>query len=584
MTIQLIKNKNYMDAIYPNDWIFFNVFDNKSDYIQTITNVMNGFGINTYESGLKFMGKVQTVSENQTRQPNGVLQTVVTITANGFTELDNTIYYNERVGLNFEDAPLLLHKFSGDFNKFLLNGSVNSQKAIIAMLNICLGMGPDDAYKDPANTKAITATGAERKQSNLILNPNTIMGVPWQVLLLTRGSQDTIVEAAGDVPTYIDLLQHIVGLQSFGDQLDSDLNTKAHPEAIKMWPVLLGKTTVGNHYLAQQPITGSLTPMPVDFNGKSVWAILDTYLNKPINEIYTCLKPDLAGYIRPTIVTRQIPFTIGKIQEQIEITPNTEFKELNGDFGPLNGVNLANSLFNLNNNPFKDWLNIISSQAGDKSPINTDSDKTLQLKKELYLKYANTGDFTFKFLGATTKFLELPRWLLSPNMVISSTIGKSEQSKVNWCMVTPLSAAKDPVAQAQYAQVISGPAYNEAEVVRSGLRMFEAQVGIAVTANDKYAGEVRTWNKIMADILFSQHLRKTGEILCNGIAKPICEGDNLEYDGTVYHIERVIHRGYISPNGQKQFNTVLGLSNGISINKDLFENKHTTYGVINTEG
>jgi hypothetical protein len=567
LTIQLIKNKNYMDAIYPNDWIFFNVFDNKSDYQETLTNVMQGFGINTYESGLKFIGKVQSISESQVRQANGALQATITITANGYTELDNTIYYNERVGLNFKDAPLLLHKFSGDFNKFIRNGSVNSQAAVIAMLNVCLGMGPDDAYKDPANTKALKAAGAERQQSNLILNPNTIMGVPRAVLSLTRPAKDTNVETAGAQPTYIDLLQHIVGLQSFGDQLDSHNLKNAHPEAIKMWPVLLGKTTVGNHYATLQPITGSLTPMPVDFNGKNVWYILDTYLNKPINEMYTCLKPDLEGHIRPTIVTRQIPFTIGEIQEQIEVTS-------------LYANNRGNTDFNFIQTSQENKRMLLNGTA---TPI-PDSAQILQLKRELFRKYANSGEFKFEFRGSTTKFLELPRWLLSPNMVLSLTVGKSEQSKVNWCMITPLSPGKDPVAQAQRAQVESGPAYNEAEVIRSGLRMFDAQVGIATAGNDKYKEEVVYWNKIMADILFSQHLRKTGEITCNGITKPVCEGDNLEFDGTVYHIERVLHRGFISPGGNKQFHTVLGLSNGISINKDLFENKHTTYGGINTVG
>lgn len=48
-----------------------------------------------------------------------------------------------------------------------------------------------------------------------------------------------------------------------------------------------------------------------------------------------------------------------------------------------------------------------------------------------------------------------------------------------------------------------------------------------------------------------------------GIQSTICEGDNVEYDGVVFHIETLSFNCSISSDGKKAFHTALSLSNGM---------------------
>jgi hypothetical protein len=60
-----------------------------------------------------------------------------------------------------------------------------------------------------------------------------------------------------------------------------------------------------------------------------------------------------------------------------------------------------------------------------------------------------------------------------------------------------------------------------------------------------------------------------------GIAAPIVPGDNLEYDGVVYHIESVSHSCSVSPNGVRHFITQLSLTHGCNANVDVQTQKIT---------
>jgi hypothetical protein len=70
---------------------------------------------------------------------------------------------------------------------------------------------------------------------------------------------------------------------------------------------------------------------------------------------------------------------------------------------------------------------------------------------------------------------------------------------------------------------------------------------------------------LMSDILMGQHLRLTGTLSIIGVQAPICHGDNLEWDGVVFHIESISHQCQIAPDGKKVFATTLSLSHGIRV-------------------
>jgi hypothetical protein len=82
----------------------------------------------------------------------------------------------------------------------------------------------------------------------------------------------------------------------------------------------------------------------------------------------------------------------------------------------------------------------------------------------------------------------------------------------------------------------------------------------------------KKWSLLLFDMLNAGHLRESGSMTCYGITEPISVGDNLQFDGAIYHIETVSHHMAIDPgSGKKTFRTSLTLSFGT----DLTSNKTT---------
>lgn len=69
---------------------------------------------------------------------------------------------------------------------------------------------------------------------------------------------------------------------------------------------------------------------------------------------------------------------------------------------------------------------------------------------------------------------------------------------------------------------------------------------------------------LISDFFFNQHLKLNGTITSSGIQEPIAVGDNLEFDGNIFHIESVAHQYSVNADGSKSFITQLQLSNGMS--------------------
>jgi hypothetical protein len=78
----------------------------------------------------------------------------------------------------------------------------------------------------------------------------------------------------------------------------------------------------------------------------------------------------------------------------------------------------------------------------------------------------------------------------------------------------------------------------------------------------------KTWTHLVADWVINGHLKECGTFTCVGLQDNICVGDNLEFDGTVYHIEGVNHAFQVNPNGIKTFQTTISVSYGIDARSD----------------
>lgn len=294
-------NKDYTQELAPDDWVMFWVFDNQKDFIRVAKQVKRLEPANGMNDGLKFIGRIDGVRKIKSRDPNGGLTVQYSITANGFSEFDSTIYYNEAVRKTYANQFQFMPDFGVALNDFVLSGSVHPQTAIPKLLSICLGKGPGELSRGVLNADnaAIIAGNDEQmasdiktlaKSKGLIASPNQMYRIPASVASLLG-----VTVPEGQVFTYSDILRQVIGVQQYD-------GSGWMPER---------NTIKGNTYYCWPELDGDSKPYAADFNNRSIWAILETYLNKPINEIYTCLRVDDSNpenpVIMPTFVCRQLP-------------------------------------------------------------------------------------------------------------------------------------------------------------------------------------------------------------------------------------------------------------------------------------
>lgn len=164
---------------------------------------------------------------------------------------------------------------------------------------------------------------------------------------------------------------------------------------------------------------------------------------------------------------------------------------------------------------------------------------------------------------STTKFLDLPRWVIPSTMVQHVHIGRSNATRTNFVHVygqsSYLSAANVPI-QAQMLE--NPPVRDDLDIMRSGLRPYMTTVECWV---DDQVGRVPSqWIALIADWTIGSHLTFNGTIQSYGIQSPICEGDNLLFDGVVYHIQAVSHMAMMDTiGGKKQWMTSVEVCNGM---------------------
>lgn len=159
-----------------------------------------------------------------------------------------------------------------------------------------------------------------------------------------------------------------------------------------------------------------------------------------------------------------------------------------------------------------------------------------------------------------TPFLELPRWVIDPALIYAGDVGRAGALRFNFVQVSGQALIQNKNNSPTAQLVRNPPVRDDQDIRRSDLRPYTATV--ACDIEDQVKGP-RRWQELVADFVMGQHLTFTGTIQCLGVQAPICEGDNLELDGVVYHIESVSHQASISQDGRKTFLTQLQLTHGV---------------------
>lgn len=470
---------DYVNKVMPGDWIIFWAFNDYNLYSLVRDLVKNNGRVNHFSYAPKFIGRIGSVVKDKQVSANGIKNLFYSVSCNGFSELDANMYYNTALGFKYPNAVQEWRDFGTDINSFLVGGVVTPHEAITKLVSICLGTGPGVKWKRAVDLQSPLLTPlpkADRLKAiqDTVISPNESYLIPPTISKLLTG---------GTAKTYADLLRILIGVQQFqSPSFQNSSNTSETPDFRGFLPDLV-------------EMTGQFQPQTLDFNNTPIWSILQTYLNPPMNEMFTCLRVDADGYILPTLVARQIPFSTKKFSVGVDQSKNR-----------------------------------------------------------------------------VTPFVSLPRWQIDKSLIINQRTGVSNAVRFNYVQVLGLALFNPNASIAQRAkeQTYQKPIIDTADIQRSGLNTFIRNTNSYYTTTslaDK--DQIQFWSKLMADTLFGSHLKTTGSILLKGVNEPICEGDNCVIDNVIYHIEAVSHSGQISPNGTKEFNTTLLLTNGISIESDL---------------
>ena len=191
-----------------------------------------------------------------------------------------------------------------------------------------------------------------------------------------------------------------------------------------------------------------------------------------------------------------------------------------------------------------------------------------------------------------TQFFEIPRWKISPNLLLEMDIGKNEAARMNFVQVFTRALA-DTQDQDHAQQIALGNfQYDQGDIQRSGLRPY------VVTANfdfpvEKGKGDegkrirAKEWSEIVSDWIIDGHQKVSGNLKFIGIQDPISVGDNIEIDGIVMHIESVTHT-LTMVGDKKMFRTNISASYGMDVRSNKIrpvyaEMEHTDAHTMNIE-
>lgn len=252
------------------------------------------------------------------------------------------------------------------------------------------------------------------------------------------------------------------------------------------------------------PLRGQFSLVMPPIMNQPFWTVLNQFLNAPVNEMYTALRANKEGRVLPTLVIRQIPFS------------RTE-------------------------------------------PQGADDDTTAK-----YMDDKMGSDPDWMTGKAHTKFLSLPRWKLTDAMVQTADLGRSDALRVNYVHIGGVPAAGTAVDEVGMF-VRCPPLRDDSDISRAGMRPYQATVNC--TFKDVVIGPA-LWRDIIADVMMTQHLTLTGSIQTYGIDLPISPGDNLEYEGGVFHIESATHSCFLDMEGRRQFISQFQVSNGVLANPE----------------
>lgn len=296
---------NYLVEVLPGDWVLCWVVNNQSDYNRLIKQINNMESCNSFNDGLKFVGRVHDLRKSFTVAPEtGHKISVYSLTCTSFTELDGIFWYEpllaSKDALERDIGQWLARlgvEVEAIFGQWSREGITPNNINLISQTLIDLIVGQGPKTKKDASIQVDALGGGQVSQS-----PQTQTEAPFSYLvpdtvgkLLGRSTSHT----SKGIISYADLVELLQGVQSYSNRND--------------WHVFVPDLDSGNssptRRITPTPLLGTFLPVMPDFANRPLWQVLQQYLNPALNEMYTTLRVNPDGLVVPTIVFRQIPFT-----------------------------------------------------------------------------------------------------------------------------------------------------------------------------------------------------------------------------------------------------------------------------------
>lgn len=530
-----ITNFNYQSELAPGDWVTAWVSNSQSDIdslsskLKLNSNFKND--LCNWKSGLKFIGRVLTISTNFSVSPNGVKTVTQSIQCQSFLELANSVYFTYEItvaanGLPAPEGPLAVLGTDSARKLFLqLNNKLdtyfseisktkNPDDIVLQLFLFLLGIHRSDFIGSEKIPGSYTDSIFLPPQISKVLNRSEANEV-WQSYNFYGGIQKYNSSGTSNPEPW----------KSFNPVLETtfqDSGGKRTDIAKQKYSVIWRTPERTEGFVKWR--------MPL-WDNVPAWSILNQYSHNLLNEMFTCLRVNPQNCIGPSLIVREQPFSTG--------------------------------LYNFfKNGAVEDGINIdhLNSQTAETSS----SENTQQSDN------TNETHSTRSTVAGRTMFGNLPRWVIDNSIISSITISQNESRRTNFVMLYPtvsdlLGAPVVPESMLKYNELNRSAIIDDKDITRNGLRadIHQDEFFLALSGEKKEEYYLNRWTKKRADWLFNGHLKLNGTVTLQGIVEPICEGDNAEINGVVYHIENVNHSCSISGNGIRSFITTLQLSNGL---------------------
>lgn len=270
---------NYLTAIAPGDFVLVNMLNWESDAEKIAFRAEQGSAINGINDGFKGVFKVQSVRKVVNTAPNGVKTVVFKITGFAFTEFNNMIYFDPSVTLQEPDIIFSKHLAENWFALINENKAVPIQKLVRVLTETFIGQGVS------SNPEAKFIHDSQNNAFFMPASIGNLLGIPG-------------VTAAKDIYNFI------LGIQQYGNNNANSIHSGFNPPKLqntrgRFWEMPTGLECPGVSLLKAEY-----------WNQVKTWDILNQYVNRPINEMFTCFRVDpQKDIVMPTVVMRQTPFS-----------------------------------------------------------------------------------------------------------------------------------------------------------------------------------------------------------------------------------------------------------------------------------